>query len=89
MVNIVQLVDSDEIAVALNVYFNNKDVEEDDEDFSYIVNIKDSDTKAGEILLNRAFGKPKEEQSVESCEVIIDPEEKAQMSKAIAHLLES
>ena len=87
--HITQLIDPDEIAVALNEYFNNKDIDEDDEDFCYIVNIKDPDTKAGEILLNRAFGKPKEEQSVESHEVVINPETREKMNKALGTYLES
>jgi len=55
----VHVKDPEEIATALNQHFN--DVPPDDDDLMYYVVIaKEPDTKAMQIVLDRAFGKPTE-----------------------------
>lgn len=56
---IVHVKDPEEIAEALNQHFNDLEPDEDELTY-YVVTAKEPDTKAMQIVLDRAFGKPTE-----------------------------
>jgi hypothetical protein len=82
--HISRVIDPYEIEEALNKSF----IDEEQEDNYYIVTIKDPDVKAGEILLNRAFGKPKEE-PLEEYKVEINEESREKYNKAFEAMFEN
>lgn len=81
--HISRVIDPYEIEEALNKSFT----DEEQEDNYYIVTAKDPDVKAGEILLNRAFGKPKEEEVDNRIQV--DPVEREKSNESIRKYLEA
>lgn len=80
-----RVIDPYEIEEALNKSY----ISEQQEDNYYIVTTKEADVKAGEILLNRAFGKPKDENIETENKNRIDPEQREKSNKLIKDLLES